>query len=115
MEEYYNLFIELSLKQCTKQDYADKQKVKRHNAAIRELALLESEMKRNDCTEILGKLLRHEDDRVKINAASLCLQTGMLIEEAKKTLNYIISFSTDSTISFCAEMVLKIIHNTNSR
>lgn len=105
MKEYYNLFVELSLKQCTKQDYADKQKVKRHNAAIRELALLEAEMKRNNCTDILGQLLCHEDDRVKINAASLCLQTGVLIKEAKQTLNYIINFSTDSTIRFCAEMV----------
>ena len=107
MKEYYNLFVELSLKQCTKQDYADKHKVKRHNAATRELALLETEMKRFDCTDILGQLLFHEDERVKINVASLCLQKGVLINEAKQTLNYIISHSADSTIRFCADMILQ--------
>ena len=107
MKNYYNLFVELSLKQCTEQDYADKQKVKTHNAAVSKLALLAAEMKEIDCAEILGQLLRHEDDRVRLNAASLCLQNGVLIEEAKQALNNIISFSTDSTIRFSAKMVLQ--------
>ena len=107
MRDYYNLFVELSLKQCTEQDYADKQIVKTHNAAVSKLALLAAEMKEIDCAEILGQLLRHEDDRVRLNAASLCLQNGVLIEEAKLVLSNIISFSTDSTIRFCAQMVLQ--------
>ena len=64
-------------------------------------------MKRNDCTNVLGELLCHEDDRVNNNAASLCLQTSVLICEAKQTLNDIIDFSTDSTMRFCAKMVLQ--------
>ena len=107
MKEYYNLFVELSLRQCTEADYCDKKRVRVHNAAIKELTLLEEEMKRSDCTVVLGELLCHEDDRVRINAASLCLQTGVLVYEAKQTLNNIVSFGADSTMRFCAKMLLQ--------
>ena len=37
MKNYYNLFVELSLQQCTKSDYLDKAKVKVHNKASKKL------------------------------------------------------------------------------
>lgn len=107
MKDYYNLFVELSLQQCTMHDYSDKKKVKRHNAAAQKLDLLQAEMKEIDCTNLLNELLRHDDDRVKLNAASLCLSKGILINEAKQTLNRIINFSEDSTMCFCAKMILQ--------
>ena len=65
MKDYYSLFAELSLQQCTKEDYADKTKVKAGNAAHKKLKQLQDEMKQIDSTEVLLALLSHEDDRVK--------------------------------------------------
>ena len=44
MKDYYNLFVELSLQQCTKNDYVNKLKVKKHNAASKKLNKLQDEM-----------------------------------------------------------------------
>lgn len=35
MKDYYNLFVKLSLQMCSRDDYKDKQKVKAHNAAVK--------------------------------------------------------------------------------
>ena len=106
MKDYYNLFIELSLRQCTKNDYRNKLKVKTHNAASKELKQLQTEMKRNDCEEILYMLLYHKDDRVKVNAATLCLQMNILVEQVVLVLKNIIELSDDPTICFSAKMLL---------
>ena len=37
MKNYYNLFVELSLQQCTKNDYANKQKVENIMQLIKNL------------------------------------------------------------------------------
>ena len=100
MKDYYNLFINLSLQQCAKNDYSDKQKVEVHNKASKKLRELQTEMNKIDSTEILFMLLSHEDDRVKINAASLCLQM---------TLKNIVDFSKDSTMRFPAKILLQNI------
>ena len=47
MCEYYNSFVELSLQQCLKNDYADSEKIHRHNAASKKLLALQEEMKKN--------------------------------------------------------------------
>lgn len=107
MKDYYSLFVELSLQQCTKIDYADELKVKAHNKASKKLGQLQKEMKQIDCKEILYNLLNHPDDRVKVNAASFCLQLGVLIEQAVATLKSIIDYSDDSTICFAAKMLLQ--------
>lgn len=86
MKDYYSLFVELSLQQCTKNDYANKLKVKKHNAASKKLNKLQDEMKENVSKEILYALLNYEDDRVKVNAASFCLQLGILVEQSVLTL-----------------------------
>ena len=107
MKDYYKLFVELSLQQCTKNDYANKQKVKKHNVASKKLNELQNEMKQNVSEDILYVLLNHEDDRVKVNAASFCLQSEILIEKAVLTLKKIIDVSDDSTICFSAKMLLQ--------
>lgn len=109
MKDYYNLFVQHCLQQCTKEDYADKQKVKVHNAAFKALQQLQAEMQEIDSTEILSKLLSHEDDRVKINAASLCLQMHILVEEAVRALQNIDDFSDDATMRLSAKMLLQNI------
>ena len=88
-KDYYNLFIKYSQQQCMKNDCNDKSKVKAHNVASKQLQQLQSEMKRHDCTKILCELLSHHDIRVRINAASMCMQTGVLIEKAKTVLEHI--------------------------
>lgn len=107
MKDYYNLFTELSLQQCTENDYADKSKVRRHNAAYKKLYKLQDEMKRNMSEEALLMLLNHEDDRVKVNAASFCLQWGILGGQSVQTLKKVVAASGDRTIRLSAEMLLQ--------
>ena len=106
MKDYYNLFVEFSLQQCTKNDYANKLKIKTHNLASKKLKQLQEEMKQNDSKDILCMLLHHKDDRVKINAASLCLQMNVLVDQSVLALENIIDISDDSTICFSAKMLL---------
>lgn len=47
-------------------------------------------MKQIDSTEVLLALLSHEDDRVKLNAASFCLQTDILVRQSVSVLKKII-------------------------
>ena len=107
MKEYYNLFVELSLQQCTKNDYGNKLKVKKHNAAYKKLNKLQDEMMKNIGDDALHALLNHEDDRVKVNAASFCLNSEVLVEQSIHTLEKIIAGSDDPTICFSAKMLLQ--------
>ena len=59
-------------------------------------------MKQNVSEDILYALLNHEDDRVKVNAASFSLQSEILFDQAVLTLKKIIDVSDDSTICFSA-------------
>ena len=108
MKDYYSLFVELSLQTCTKNDYADKQKVKKNNTAFKKLNKLQDEMKQNVNEEIWCALLDHEDDRVKVNAAAFCLQSKILVEQATFALEKVIDVSDDWSICLSAEMLLKI-------
>ena len=105
MKDYYDLFVKLSLQQCTENDYADKAKVRRHNAAFKKLYKLQDETKRNMSEEALLILLNHEDDRVKVNAASFCLQWGILVGQSVQTLKKAADTSGDRTIRLSAEML----------
>ena len=69
MKDYYDLFVKLSLQQCTESDYADKVKVRRHNAA------------------------------------SFCLQWGILVGQSVQTLKKAADTSGDRTIRLSAEML----------
>ena len=107
MKDYYNLFAELSLQQCTKNDYVNKLKVKKHNAAYNELNKLQDEMMKNIGDDALHALLNHEDDRVKVNAASFCLNSEVLVEQSILTFEKIIADSDDPTTCFSAKMLLQ--------
>ena len=107
MKDYYNLFVELSLQQCTQNDYVNKRKVKARNAASKKLNELQGEMMRNMSDDTLCALLNHEDDRVKVNAASFCLNSEVLVEQSILTLEKIIAGSDDPTICFSAKMLLQ--------
>lgn len=107
MEDYYDLFVKVSLQQCTENDYADKAKVRRHNAAFKKLYKLQDETKRNMSEEALLMLLNHEDDRVKVNAASFCLQWSILVGQSVQTLKKAADTSGDRTIRFSAETLLQ--------
>ena len=113
MKDYYNLFVQFSLQQCLQNDYADKQKVRVHNIASKKIQKLQKEMSQIDCLDIVNLLLCHNDDRVKINAASLCVQMRILVETASITLKNIISLSNDPTISLAAKMILNQMNNTS--
>lgn len=107
MKDYYELFVQLSLQQCVKNDYGNKEKVKAHNVASKKLQKLQKEMKQIDCSDLLGALLDYEDDRVKVNAAFLCLQMNVHREKVRQTLNEIVNSSEDSTMVFSARMALQ--------
>lgn len=107
MKDYYDLFVKLSLRQCTESDYADKAKVRRNNAAYKKLYKLQDEMKRNMSEEALLMLLNHEDDRVKVNAASFCLQLGVLCGQSVQTLKKAADASGDRTIRLSAQTLLQ--------
>ncbi len=106
MKNYCSIFIQLSLQQCTVDDYLDKSKVKINNLSLRKLEKLKNEMKK-ECKEEIYSLLLNEDDRVKINAAQLCFQMNILVDKATKVLKNIIENSTDETIRFSAKMNFK--------
>ena len=66
-------------------------------------------MKRQGCLAVLDLLLEHDDDRVKINAAALCLESSAFEEKAKFVLERIFDYSEDVTLSFSAKMLLNKI------
>ena len=108
MKDFYSLFVYLSLQQCKRSDYADKQKVKRNNVAFTKLNSIQKELRQNFGEEQWCALLNHEDDRVKVNAAVFCLKFKLLIEQAVLTLETVRDSSDDSTISFSAKMALQL-------
>ena len=69
--------------------------------------ILQAKIKETGNLEILNLLLSHEDDRVKINAASTCLQFNVYMNESIHVLNSIVANSDDETIRFSARMLLK--------
>lgn len=107
MKNFYKLFVDLSLQQCTQTDYVDKFKVNTHNTACKKLKQLESEMKQTNSGDVLRLLLDHNDDRVKINAASFCLNMNVFVDKAFITLRRIIENSPDKTVCFSAKMLLE--------
>ena len=106
MKNNYLHFIELSLLQCTKNDYSDKLKVKAHNQALGKLSILKEKMKENLDLDKMEVLLEHSDERVVINAASFCLEIGAHKDKSCIVLKKIIEASKDETFVFAARNVL---------
>ena len=62
-----------------KNDYTNKNKLKLHNLVSKKLFKLQNEMQQKVSKEILYMLLTHEDERVRVNAASLCFHKKILL------------------------------------
>lgn len=107
MNDTYPLFVEYSLQQCAKEDYADPDKVKAHNAASKKLRRLLDTMRRQDSEEVLCRLLDHDEERVRVNAASACLQLGVAEARAVSVLRKLAAASDDPTIGLAAQMLLQ--------
>ena len=107
MKDYYKLFIDLSLQQCLKDDYADKERVEAHNKASKKLRQLQKEMRQNDCSDILCYLLEYKDDRVRVNAVFLCLQMNIHREKAGQAAREIVEGTSDPAIVFAAKTALQ--------
>ncbi len=105
MDDSYDIFIQLCLQQCKKEDYRDKAKVKAHNASFQALRQMETELAKTDRAPMLEKLLLHEDDRVKLNAAAMCLRQKILTEKALAILSDLAKESEDETLRLSAKMV----------
>ena len=108
MKNNYLHFIELSLLQCTKNDYSDKLKVKAHNQALGKLSILKEKMKENLDLEEMQLLLNHKDEIVVVNAAVFCLEIGVCKEKALEKLKIIIESSVDTMIVFTAKNILSL-------
>ena len=115
MKSYYDLFVKYSLQQCTQIDYRDKVKVKKHNVASKKILQLQSKIKNDKCVNVLEDLLYYDDERVKINAAFLCLQMNVFIKKATVILNIISKTSSDPTMRLNASMILHDFDKSKNR
>ena len=106
MTKYYEKFVQLSMQLCKVEDYAHKCKVRAHNKAMDTLLKLETEMIKADCSDDLDKLLRHDDERVRLSAAAMCLRYDLMSGAAEQTLT-VQTMCSDKTIGLAAEMLLK--------
>ncbi len=106
MTDNYEKFVQLATQLCKAEDYASRSKVRTHNKAMDKLSQLEAEMVKADCTGDLTMLLRHNDERARLNAAAMCIQHGLMDGVAEQVLTKLTKCS-DKTIGFAAEMLLK--------
>jgi len=107
MKEKIDLFIELSLQQCKKDDYGNPESVRIHNKAVGKLSVLKTQINITESKEEFKTLLLHNDSRVKINAAEFCLEQQILIDNARNSLQEVLDTETDSTLIFSAKQLLK--------
>jgi len=99
----YGLYVENCLKLCLQDDYGDRKKLKAHNKAMDTLAKLETEITAHE----FQRLLTHEDERVRLNAAAACVRRKLCYDEALAALGEIEAHSPDGTLSLAAKMVLR--------
>ena len=111
MKDYYNIIVELCGKLCYKDDYGCKEKVRAHNRAMTKLFKLDKELNTPEGSEILMKLLYHENDHVILSAAMLCLKLKIHPKETLERMIYVKDNSKDSIVAFEAEMMIRERHN----
>lgn len=105
MKNYYDLFVSLSQAQCLKNDYGNKKSIAKSNAAHKKMDMLQKEMQEHYQEGIALSLLHHSDERVKINAASLCLKMNVHTGDAMNVLREIQEHSVDPTLRMTAKML----------
>lgn len=99
----YDLYVGNCLKLCLQDDYGNRKKLRAHNKAMDNLAKLEAEMTPSDFL----RLLVHEDERVRLNAAAACVRRKLCYDEAVATPEEVEAHSPDGTLSLAAKMVLR--------
>lgn len=115
MKNYYQMIVDLSSQKCGKDDYSNKQKVKKHNKAMTKLNSLDKELNNVEGETVLLQLLHHKSEQVVLSSAMLCLKLNFHVEEAKKRIAFVRDTSKDSIISFNAEMMLKNLRENNKK
>ena len=111
MEDFYAQFVALCTQLCFEKDYLDKSKLRKHNAAVTKLGKLKEKILKTDCIETIRSLLLHEDERVRLSAAIMCLkQLHGLEEEAKRVAQEIADSSLDPFIRFEATFLLETLN-----
>ena len=85
-----------------------KKDVKKHNAAMKELAKLFYELKDEPDKSFLLDLMQHNDDQTKLLVAAHCLGLNKYVEEAKAVLSVISKNKTDPVLAFEAQSTLDV-------
>lgn len=88
-------------------DYSDKNKVRKHNAAHTKIAKLIKEIQddKRYLEELFGSLLLNEDDKIKLSVATKCLELNVLSDKAIECLN---SLKTSNLLSGIDKMGIGI-------
>ena len=107
MNNYYDKIVELC-KELLRDwdDCGDRKKVIMNNRAMNRLWKLDEKMNNDDGKNVLLKLLNHENDRVVLTAAMLCIKMNFNVEETLKKIEYIKCNSQQSLLRHEAEMML---------
>lgn len=107
MKSDYDLFVDLCKRQNLKDDYANSFKGISHNLAMKKLKSLQKKIEKNKDFILLENLMHHDDDRVRLNAASFALELGVNLKLSRFILEDIKKNSKDVTVSFSAEQLIK--------
>ena len=98
--DYYTRFVQICSRMITKtDDYLDKEKIKKSNAArtqIRKLTKRMLEEKEQDIPEILHQLLKHENPVVQTEVAIICGQLGLYVDEFMPLMDHLQQNCPDS-------------------
>ena len=70
-------------------DYGDKSKVRKHNAAYTKIekAIKEIQEEREYLIKLFSELLINEDEKIQLSVATKCLEFSILVDEAVECLN----------------------------
>ena len=108
MGDYFNRFVELSLKTtCSWDALKDKNIRRNHNRAMTSLHLLQLEemyMEPDRCTEVAARLLVHDDVRVCLHAAAYCIKAEVHVQQALALLDEISGNDPDRWVRTTARL-----------
>lgn len=89
-------------------DCTNKEDVKRHNAAMKQLGKLFHQIESEEDKSFLVELLQNEDDRTKSLVAAHCLGFGVYVLEAEKVLSTLAKSKVNPILAFEAQATLDI-------
>lgn len=102
-------YAEMYLQYCADlNDCAEKNDVRRNNAAMKQLGKLFHQIKAASDKSFLLELLKNKNDRTKALAAAHCLGLGVYINEAKEVLSGIANNKDNPILAFEAQATLDV-------